>query len=156
MKVLFISLLAYLSISASFIQNPPVKIFWADKVEGDFRFAKRKSIECDAWCYEWAGTDKIFATKKSNDTILCYTEMNEATHCCLNLKITGDICIANIILNSIVKDGSRIFDCEDGSISIDKALLKKNILKASFDFKFKNPENPKSIYWKGKIYTKIY
>ena len=114
------------------------------------------SIQCEAWCYEWAGTDFIEAIQKSVDTVYCYTLLNAATHCSLQLNIVGDNCFAIIVLNSIVKGGSVKYNCVNGYISIDKNLWKKGIVKAVFSFNFEHKKNPnKPIYWKGKIFTKI-
>ena len=45
---------------------------------------------------------------------------------------------------------------DDGFIKIDKNLMQKNILKANFYMKFDHPENSnRTMYWKGKILTKI-
>jgi len=114
------------------------------------------TIQCKAWCYEWAGTNFIEAIKRSNDTVYCYTLLNEATHCSLQLTIVGDKCFALIELNSIVKDGNVIFNCIDGNITVDKNLWEIGIVKAVFSFNFEHKENPKKpIYWNGKILTKI-
>lgn len=114
------------------------------------------SIQCKAWCYEWAGTDFIEATQKSADTVYCYTLLNAATHCSLQLTIVGDQCFAIIDLNSIVKGGSARYACINGFITIDKSLWKKGTMKAVFSFNFEHKENPgKPVYWKGKIFTKI-
>jgi hypothetical protein len=132
-----------------------IDITWVQKLDGNFSFAKKKSIECDAWCYEWAGTSGIIATLKTKDTVECYTLTNVATHCSLHLLITGNKCLPTIKLISIVPRGSRIYQCTDGFISIDQKYWNRRILKASFDLNFKNPDNDKKIYWKGKIFTKL-
>jgi hypothetical protein len=68
----------------------------------------------------------------------------------------GDICVPFIALNSIINDGNETFYYESGNITIDKKEFKKNILKAEFDFVFKNTFEPdKPIFWKGKILSKI-
>jgi hypothetical protein len=114
------------------------------------------SIQCKAWCYEWAGTDFIEAIQKSADTIYCYTLLNAATHCSLQLNIVGDKCFAFIDLNSVVKGGSAKYNCTNGYITVDKSLWKKGIVKAIFSFNFEHKENPKKpIYWKGKFFTRI-
>jgi hypothetical protein len=114
------------------------------------------SIDCKAWCYEWAGADFIEAVRKSADTIYCYTLLNAATHCSLQLNITGDNCYAIIELNSVAKGGNARYYCRNGSITIDKDLWAKGIMKAMFSFNFEHKENPKKpMYWKGKILTKI-
>ena len=114
------------------------------------------SIQCKAWCYEWAGTDFIEAIQKSVDTVYCYTLLNAATHCSLQLNIVGDNCFALVDLNSIVKGGSAKYSCVNGYITVDKNLWEKGIVKAFFSFNFEHKENPnKPIYWKGKIFAKI-
>lgn len=114
------------------------------------------TIECKAWCYEWAGTDFINAVRKSADSVYCYTLLNATTHCSLQLDIAGDNCYAVIDLSSVA-DGNNIkYHCNNGYISIDKTLWDSGILKAAFDFSFEHKENPKQrMYWKGKIYSKI-
>jgi len=85
MKLLWILIISCLfSITESSKSNLPINITWVNKLDEDFSFAKKQSIECEAWCYEWAGTNKIFAKQKSKDTIFCYTATNVATHCSLN------------------------------------------------------------------------
>ncbi|MFT3679056.1 MAG: hypothetical protein QM791_02215 [Ferruginibacter sp.] len=114
------------------------------------------SIQCNAWCYEWTGTDFIEAVKKATDTVYCYTLLNAATHCSLQLTIIGDKCFTYIDLNSIVKGGRARYNCTNGYITVDKSLWKKGIVKAIFSFNFEHKENPgKPIYWNGKILTKI-
>lgn len=138
-------------------QDSPVAvpIDWTKHLAGDYSFAKKKTIECDAWCYEWAGTSGMVVKRLSKDTVLCYTLTNEATHCSLVLKITDSLCIPTIELISVARGGNKVYLCEAGTISIDESLWKKKILKADFSFHFKNDENSKVIYWKGKICAKI-
>jgi len=124
------------------------------------------SIECDAWCYEWAGTDFIDVVKKSPDSFFCSTLYNAGTHCLLQMVIVGDTCYTCIFLNSVVSrhydsngvawGGRSWYYCTAGSITIDKDLWNKGILKASFSFNFEHKEDPKvPIYWNGKIYSKM-
>lgn len=114
------------------------------------------TIQCEAWCYEWGGTNFIEAKQKTKDTIECYTLGNAATHCSLHLYIVKNICLPIIELKSIVANGNAVYPCTDGFIKIDKEYFEKGIIKADFNFNFKHKENPKQpMYWKGKIYTKI-
>lgn len=115
------------------------------------------SIQSDAWAYEWAGTNFITATRINDDTLVCFTHNNLATHSSLILTITKENCIPKIKLNSIVgKTGTKIYTCKSGQIEIDKKLWVKGILKAKFDFTFHHEENPKKeMYWKGNIYATI-
>ncbi|RYE39395.1 MAG: hypothetical protein EOP48_25835 [Sphingobacteriales bacterium] len=132
-----------------------ISVTWLNSLPGDFSFAKRKTITCEAWCYEWAGTDAAVAKRAGKDTVHCYTLMNKATHCSLNLVLVNDSCTATIELNSIVAKGDKIYPYKSGWIKIDKTLWKRNVLKAEFDFDFVNDENEKKVFWKGKIYTRI-
>lgn len=114
------------------------------------------SIQCEAWCYEWAGTDFVEVFRDSKDGIFCYTTTGIATHCSLQLEILKNICKATIDLNSITPDGCATYYCTDGFIMIDKKLWEKGIMKAEFSFNFEYNEDPeRPIYWKGKIYAKI-
>lgn len=111
------------------------------------------TIQCEAECYEWAGTDFIEVIRNKNDSVFCYTTTGLATHCSLQLVIFKNSCTATIDLNSITPDGSAIFYCTGGNITIDRKLWKKGVMKSEFNFSFENGEKP--FYWKGKIYAKI-
>lgn len=118
------------------------------------------SIQCNAWCYEWAGTNFIIVLQKNKDTVECFTQTNAATHCSLHLNITDSICSPTIELRSIIvnpnKNGNKIYNCTDGFIKIDKQSWEQGIMKAEFKFNFDNTDNPQQpMYWKGKIYTQI-
>ena len=114
------------------------------------------SLKSDAWTYEWAGTNYIIAERINKDTIVCFTQNNAATHSNLHLIITKNTVKPTIVLNSIVsKNGEKTYCCKSGKMVIDKKLLNKGILKATFDFEFYHDENPNKMYWKGKIYAKI-
>jgi len=113
------------------------------------------SIQCDAWCYEWAGTDYIDVIQ-DGDSIHCATVCNIATHCSLHLDFVKDKCYPFIDLNSIVLGGGAAYPCTGGYLKIDKELFAKGIMKAEFSFYFEHIENPqRPIYWKGRIYSKI-
>lgn len=116
------------------------------------------SIQCDAWCYEWAGTNFATATRTSRDTVICFTQMNEGTHCSLNLIMANDKCSPTIVLNSIAAPGeTHTYLCKTGQIKIDQNFWNRGVIKAEFNFTFDHKENPtKEMYWKGKIYTTIY
>jgi hypothetical protein len=113
------------------------------------------SIQCEAWCYEYAGTNTVNIIK-NKDTIECYSQQNAATHCSLKLKIINGDCIPTIELTSISPNGNKTYTCNGGDIKIDNIVLQKDTLKAAFNFTFNHPENPKqSMFWKGKILQKI-
>ena len=114
------------------------------------------SIQSEAWCYEYNGTDFMEVNRLDNDSFHCFTLTTISTHCSLNLDIQGDFCLATIELNSTNQAGNVIFYCTNGNISIDKNRWKEGIMKAVFSFDFDHQENPKEpVYWKGKIYAKI-
>jgi hypothetical protein len=114
------------------------------------------SLQCEAWCYEWAGTDFISVRQKGRDTIEGATECTSGTHCSLHFYIVKNHCFPTIIVNSIAHNGTVFFPCIGGSMKIDKHLLKKGILKADFDLNFDHRENPKQkMYWKGRIFTPL-
>ncbi len=113
------------------------------------------TISCQANCYEWAGSNFVYA-HRNKDTVICYTENTISTHSSLEIRIIGNTCIPRIELNSIASPGLQHFSSKSGHINIDKTLWKEGIFKAEFDFTFDDPEHPeKPIWWKGKIYTKI-
>ena len=112
------------------------------------------SVLCEAWCYEWAGTDFVEAKRLNKEQVICYTLMNAGTHCSLILELNNDVCIPRIELNSISSPGVKTYYCRGGYIKIDKCCWTKGILKADFNFDFNNTDEPEhKMYWKGKIYT---
>jgi hypothetical protein len=114
------------------------------------------TIQCKAWCYEWAGTDFIKAVKTENDHVICHTMTNSGTHCSLILEIVKDNCLPRIELNSVASPGIKTYYCKGGFIKMDKECWKQNIVKAEFNFDFMNTDEPdQTIFWEGKIYTKI-
>lgn len=114
------------------------------------------SIQCEAWCYEYNGTNFIEANRLSNDRLHCFTFTNISTNCSLNIDIIKNISYATINLNSVNPADKIVFNCIKGNITIDKTLWKKGIMKAIFSFDFENKKDSlKPIFWKGKIFTKI-
>lgn len=119
------------------------------------------SIESSAECYEFGGTDYIQVNRISKDSILCQTETNIATHSILQLEIINNICLATIITISIVQleeeeNTNSIYYCKKGELKIDEDLWKEGIMKAQFNFEFENNYDKNySMFWKGKILTKI-
>lgn len=114
------------------------------------------TIQCEAFCYEWAGTDFMEVLRTNKDSVFCFTTTDIATHCSLQLMLVKDICTATIDLNSIMPDASATYYCTEGYITIDKKLWEKGIMKAEFSFIFENKEDSnKPFYWKGKAYAKI-
>jgi len=113
------------------------------------------TIENEAQCYEWAGTDFAHAYKKK-DTIKCFTACNVGTHSSLQMDLINGRCIPRIELNSVSPSGLQYFMAKDGSVKIDKKMFDKGILKAEFDFTFEDPRNlQEPLWWKGRIQTKI-
>ncbi|MBC7425968.1 MAG: hypothetical protein H7321_05485 [Bacteroidia bacterium] len=100
----------------------------------------KHSMVCEAWCYEYAGTDYLIAKRINKDSIHCYSLCNIATHCSLNIEIINGLCYAFIKLNSLVSGGSAEYSCISGSMVIDEKLFKKGIIKSAFNFHFKHSE----------------
>ncbi|MDR1877172.1 MAG: hypothetical protein LBQ84_06065 [Flavobacteriaceae bacterium] len=114
------------------------------------------TVESEAQCYEWNGTDEIVVKRIDKNTVECYTLCNVATHSSLELTLTNDQCFPKIKLQSVSSSGTHYYDSKDGYIKIDRPLWDKGIMKAEFHFYFIDPENPeKDMWWKGKIYSKI-
>jgi|GEM_PF-712038 len=114
------------------------------------------SIESEAMTYEWAGTEFISVNRVNKDTVICFTMNNVATHSSLDLVITEKTVKPTIDLISITPSGNMLFYCSGGEMTIDRSFWEKGILKATFDFKFDDKENPDmQMYWKGKIYAEI-
>ncbi len=114
------------------------------------------SIQSDATTYEWTGTDFITIEKHGNDSIVCYTQTNSATHSSLNLIISKNIVTPSISFTSIATTGTETYLCNGGQIAIDQNLWHKGIMKATFNITFNHKKKSnKPMYWKGKIYAKI-
>ncbi|MBL7974273.1 MAG: hypothetical protein JNJ85_05145 [Candidatus Kapabacteria bacterium] len=142
------------------LNNNSFNIKWVNNFKGDFAFSRRQNLECDAWCYEYAGVSHIVTKKLSSDTIECYTLRDVGTHSALHFYLVKDeVCKPRIELTSIVrsKGGShRIYHCKSCTMKIDTKYYKKGILKAEFDMEFDHPENiNQKMYWKGKIFSRI-
>ncbi|MGL4599710.1 MAG: hypothetical protein ACRCYO_19445 [Bacteroidia bacterium] len=114
------------------------------------------TIRCDAWCYEYAGTDFMEVTRKSADSVFCYTLCDMATHSSLQFDLVNGVCFPKLVLNSIVAGGDAVFLCKKGTMTIDRSCWKKGILKASFhfDFDYENTQE-QNMYWSGLIYAPI-
>jgi len=114
------------------------------------------SLQNEAQTYEWAGADFAEASGYSDNTIICHTLRNAATHSSLVLRISKNYCLPYIELHSITNTEPEFFGCKGGWIKVDKNLLKKGILKTEFDLEFIHPDNNEiSMWWRGKIYTSI-
>jgi len=113
------------------------------------------SIQSVAQTYEWGGADYIIAERVGKDTVECVTLNNVSTHSSLNLIISKTTVKPAIELNSVMDTGTKTYNCTGGQMIIDRKFWNKGILKAEFNFKFHDDENPDEMYWKGKIYTEI-
>ena len=121
------------------------------------------SIECDAWCYEYGGTDYIKVVRKTKDTLHCSTPFNVGTHCSLCFEIYEGMCLPGIDMRSVFANrtasgGSTVFPYTNGSIKMDKKLFQKGIMKAEFNINFKNTTDSlhdPAMFWKGRVYAPI-
>lgn len=113
------------------------------------------SMQGEAQCDEYAGTDYMIA-KRQQDTVVCYSLCNAATHCSLQLRLYGNGCKASVELRSSVSGGNTSYKLRDGTIKIARKAWQADSLKAEFDLDFgKDSLSGKPISWKGKIYTPI-
>ncbi|HPE57429.1 MAG TPA: hypothetical protein PK904_13565 [Bacteroidales bacterium] len=114
------------------------------------------SISCEAWCYEFSGTDFVTAKQIGKNQYTCFTHLNAGTHCRLILDINDNVCTPKIELRSITSPALKTYYCKGGSIKIDNDSWSAGILKATFDFEFYNSDDPESgMYWKGRILSRI-
>ena len=112
------------------------------------------SLKSENRMYEYSGTSFIEFKKQKDGKIKGESLTNISTHSKLIIEIQDGYCTAWVDFNSIKDMGENIFPLENGNIKIDKLLFKKGIIKAEFDFNFKNTIDPnEELFWKGKIYT---
>ncbi len=114
------------------------------------------SIKSEANVYESTAYDYIEFKKMKNGEIKGETINNVSGYSHLHIKLDKEHCYAWNDYNSIRGLGHHIFYMERGQILIDKTLFQLGIIKAEFDFNFKNTlELNEKLFWKGKIYSKI-
>ncbi len=109
------------------------------------------SIKSENRMYEYYDNNFIQFEKQENGKIRGETSTNVSTHSKLIIEIQNEYCIAWVYFYSIRDLGENIFPLKKGSIKIDKILFDKGIIKAKFDFKFKNTIEPnEELFWKGR------
>ncbi|MGS2727875.1 hypothetical protein ACU8DI_14795 [Psychroserpens sp. BH13MA-6] len=114
------------------------------------------SLQSENKMYEYSGTKFIEFIKLKNGIIRGQSLKNTSTHSSLILELKNDSCHASVHFNSIRDLGEHYFPLKSGNIRIDQKLFQDGIIKAEFDFKFKNTLEPnKELFWKGRIYKKI-
>jgi hypothetical protein len=114
------------------------------------------TIKCNAWSYQYAGTDFISVKRKTNDTVSCYTLCDVATHSSLQFELANGYCYPKLVLKSIVRGNDAVFLGKKGTISIDRNAWAKGILKAVFHFDFDHQNtHEQNMYWSGIIYAPI-
>ena len=128
---------------------------YADSLESFYKLIdtthRFHSIQSETLTHEWAGTNYIIVEKINEDTVVCYTLNNAATHSSLNLIISKNTVSPSIVINYTNAYFTVINNCIGGEMLIDKKLWNQGILKATFDFRFLHED----FYWKGNIYAKI-
>lgn len=113
------------------------------------------SIQCESSCSEFAGTNIVYAVKKTG-RFRAVTSTDVATHCSLDLSMDEKFCVPTVYLNSITETGTTSYHYKKGELKIDKNEFNKNILKAEFDLEFYNQDDPTDIiFWRGKIHSPI-
>ena len=114
------------------------------------------SLKSENIMYEYSGTNFIEFKKLENGIIKGNSLNNVSTNSSLSLELQNDSCSSWVVFNSIRDLGKNVFPLKNGTIKIDKILFDRGVIKAVFDFKFKNTlESKKELFWKGQIYSKI-
>ncbi|MEW7278512.1 hypothetical protein ABW636_07940 [Aquimarina sp. 2201CG1-2-11] len=114
------------------------------------------SLKSENRMYEYVGTNFINFEKQKNGIIKGESLTGVSTHSKLMIEIENNYCSAWVDFNSIRDLGQNTFPLENETIKIDKLLFDKGIIKAVFDFSFKNTiASDEKLFWKGKIYSKI-
>ena len=118
---------------------------------------KFHSIKSEVISQEYFNTNFITVRKINDTTIIAFTENNSSTHARLHLTIVNNRCTPVIELKSIVYSADKeVYPVANGKIQIDKNLWEQGIMKAKFDFTFKNMQDTKNkLNWRGKIFSKI-
>ena len=114
------------------------------------------SIKSEAKVYENTVYDHMEFKKMKNGGIKGETINNVSGYSHLHIKLENEYCYAWNDFKSFRDLGNHIFNLKSGKILIDKSLFQQGIIKAEFEFNFKNTlELKKKLSWKGKIYSKI-
>ena len=114
------------------------------------------SIKSEANVYENTVYDHMEFKKMKNGGIKGETINNVSGYSHLHIKLENEYCYAWNDFKSFRDLGNHIFNLKSGKILIDKSLFQQGIIKAKFEFNFKNTlELRKKLSWKGKIYSKI-
>ncbi|MBQ4822364.1 hypothetical protein [Aquimarina sp. MMG016] len=114
------------------------------------------SIKSETNVYEGTIYDHMEFKKMKNSGIKGETINNISGYSHLHIKLENEHCYAWNQYNSTRNLGNHIFNLKNGKILIDKSLFLKGIIKAEFDFNFKNTLALKEkLFWKGKIYSTI-
>lgn len=111
------------------------------------------SLQGEAQCDEYAGADYMVAQRKQ-DTVICYSLCDAATHGSLHLRLLGNICMATVELHPLTSGKNTSYILQSGAMRIGRKSWKSGILKAEFTMDFgKDSLTQKPVSWKGKIYT---
>ncbi|MGM0443979.1 MAG: hypothetical protein ACQEQV_07320 [Fibrobacterota bacterium] len=114
------------------------------------------TLSMTGWCYEWAGSHFMDARTLPKGAVRCVCRCSRGTHCSLILVLTDSVCRARVHLNSITRARPVDFRCSSGAIEVDRELLRRDTLRATFDFIFRNHLEPKTPIWfRGKIFTPV-
>ncbi|MBS1634572.1 MAG: hypothetical protein JST26_01530 [Bacteroidetes bacterium] len=114
------------------------------------------TLECEAKMSEWDGSDFMHVYRSTPTSVYAYSETSISTHCSLQLRFEHDTCYASVDLNSIMPEGSAVYYCLKGFVQLDRIYWAKGMMKARFEFYFKEPGSSKELlYWKGRIMAPI-
>ena len=113
------------------------------------------SLKSSNRMYEYSGTNYIDFSKTDNK-IIGRTKTNVSTHSSLTIELDGNKFNAFVDLNSIRNLGKHRFPLSKGNLEIDTTCYARGIIKANFDFKFRNTiEQSNELLWKGQIFSRI-
>ncbi len=117
------------------------------------------TLQLEGTGYEFDGSDYMSAVRKSDGTIVMESGTSIATHTYIHIELKKNKVKAWLVLNSITNQPGTLVNFNpigDSYIYIDRAFLKKNILRAKFDMEFDNfIDEDLKLLWKGLVNSPI-
>lgn len=116
-----------------------------------------QTLQSESEFPEFLESPEITVKRRDQNTVIATTAQNSATHTVLTIKIIKDKYFSSTVeLNSIKANENSTYSLLYGDLEIDQQEWKKGLMKAKFNFLFKDPKNPKTpIKWNGKIFAKV-
>ena len=114
------------------------------------------SLKSETNVYEYFNTNVIEFQQLENGIIRGMSKNNASTHSTLVIEIQGNDYTAWVDYKSIGTSGTLHFPLEKATFQADPKLFEQGVVKAKFDFQFKNMVKPGvPLFWKGLIYAPI-